>query len=181
MAKFYEKLDENLRKFIENQKMFFTASAPNDGRINLSPKGIDTFRCLDDKTVAYLDLTGSGNETAAHLTENGRLTIMFCSFTAKPLILRLYGKGEVVRPSNKSWNELHENFPNYPGERQIILLNVESVQTSCGYGVPVYQLKEERTKLLDWAEKKGEQGIEKYWSEKNQKSIDNLPTEIFSL
>lgn len=111
MAKFYEKLNDNLKKFIEDQKIFFTASAPSDGRVNLSPKGIDTFRCLDDKTVAYLDLTGSGNETAAHLAENGRLTIMFCSFTEKPLILRVYGKGEIVRPTNARWNELHENFP----------------------------------------------------------------------
>lgn len=181
MAKFYEKLDKTLKKFIEAQKMFFTASAPNDGRVNLSPKGIDTFRCLDDKTVAYLDLTGSGNETAAHLAENGRLTIMFCSFTEKPLILRLYGKGEIVRPTNSRWNELHENFPAYPGERQIVVLNIESVQTSCGFGVPVYELKEERTTLTDWAERKGEQGIETYWSEKNQKSIDGLPTGIFSL
>lgn len=181
MAKFYEKIDDNLKKFIEDQKIFFTASAPKNGRINLSPKGIDTFRCLDENTVAYLDLTGSGNETAAHLAENGRLTIMFCSFTEKPLILRIYGKGEIIRPSNSKWNELHEYFPKYPGERQIVILNVESLQTSCGFGVPVYELKEERATLLDWAERKGEQGIEKYWSEKNQKSIDGLPTEIFSL
>lgn len=181
MAKFFEKLDDKLRKFIEDQKMFFTASAPGEGRVNLSPKGIDTFRCLDDNTVAYLDLTGSGNETAAHLAENGRLTIMFCSFTEKPLILRLYGKGEIVRPTNPKWNDLHENFSAYPGERQIIVLNVESVQTSCGFGVPVYELKEERTTLTDWAERKSDKEIEAYWSEKNQKSIDGLPTGIFSL
>lgn len=181
MAKFYEKLDDNLKKFIENQKMFFTASAPNDGRVNLSPKGIDTFRCLDDKTVAYLDLTGSGNETAAHLAENGRLTIMFCSFTEKLLILRLYGSGEVIRPTNLKWDEIHKSFSNYAGERQIVVLNVDSVQTSCGFGVPVYELKEERTTLTDWAERKGEEGIETYWSEKNQKSIDGLPTGIFGL
>lgn len=181
MAKFFEKLDDKLKKFIEDQKMFFTASAPSDGRVNLSPKGIDTFRCLDDDTVAYLDLTGSGNETAAHLAENGRLTIMFCSFTEKPLILRLYGTGEIVRPSNPKWNELNKNFVVYPGTRQIVVLNVESVQTSCGFGVPVYELKEERTTLTDWAERKSENEIEAYWSEKNQKSIDGLPTGIFGL
>lgn len=181
MAKFYEQLDANLTKFIGNQKMFFTASAPNDGRVNLSPKGIDTFRCLDEKTVAYLDLTGSGNETAAHLAENGRLTIMFCSFTEKPLILRLYGQGEIIRPSHSEWNELHKNFPVFAGERQIVVLHLDSLQTSCGFGVPVYDLKEERTTLTDWAERKGENGIAEYWSEKNQKSIDGLPTGIFGL
>ncbi|MGA9378943.1 MAG: pyridoxamine 5'-phosphate oxidase family protein, partial [Phormidium sp.] len=107
MAKFYTELDDNLRQFIAEQKVFFTATAPNSGRINLSPKGIDTFRCVDAKTVAYLDLTGSGNETAAHLYENGRMTIMFCSFTEKPLILRLYGKGKVVSPKNAEWSKFY--------------------------------------------------------------------------
>lgn len=181
MAKFYDRLDETLKKFISEQKMFFTASAALNGRVNLSPKGIDTFRCLDEKTVAYLDLTGSGNETAAHLAENGRLTIMFCSFTKKPLILRLYGQGEIIRPAHSKWSELHNNFPSFPGERQIIVLHLESLQTSCGFGVPVYELQEERTTLIDWAERKGEQGISEYWKEKNQKSIDGLPTGIFSL
>lgn len=181
MAKFYEQLDETLKKFISRQKMFFTASAPASGRINLSPKGIDTFRCLDDKTVAYLDLTGSGNETAAHVSENGRLTIMFCSFTEKPLILRLYGQGEIVGQNHTRWDQLHKNFPKFAGERQIVLLHVESLQTSCGYGVPVYELTEERTTLVDWAEKKGSNGIQEYWKEKNQKSIDGLPTGIFEL
>jgi hypothetical protein len=179
MAKFYERLDENLKKFIGEQKIFFTASAASGGRVNLSPKGIDTFRCLDDNTVAYLDLTGSGNETAAHLSENGRITIMFCSFSGKPLILRLYGQGEVIRPEGELWEKLHENFPEYVGERQIIVINIESVSTSCGFGVPVYELKRERRELIKWAEKKGEDGIRQYWKDKNQKSIDGLPTNIF--
>lgn len=181
MAKFYDQLDETLKKFIEDQKIFFTASAPSDGRINLSPKGIDTFRCLDNKTVAYLDLTGSGNETAAHLKENGRLTVMFCSFTEKPLILRLYGSGEIISQSNSQWDELHQNFPKIAGERQIVVLHIESLQTSCGFGVPVFELKEERKTLIDWAERKNENGIEQYWKEKNQKSIDGLPTGIFEV
>lgn len=180
MAKFYEQLDETLKKFIGEQKIFFTASAPQEGRINLSPKGIDTFRCLDEKTVIYLDLTGSGNETAAHLAENGRLTIMFCSFTEKPLILRLYGRGEVVGKNDARWAQLSENFPSLPGERQIIILNIESLQTSCGFGVPIYELKQERETLTEWAEKKGDDGIKKYWKEKNQQSIDGLPTGILS-
>lgn len=181
MAKFFDKIDERISKFIGKQQMFFTASAPlsSDGRVNLSPKGIDTFRILDDSTVCYLDLTGSGNETAAHISENGRLTIMFCSFAGAPLILRLYGKGEVVGQNSEKWNELSALFRGFPGTRQIIVLHVESLQTSCGYGVPVYEFKEQRKQLIQWAERKGEDGIETYWRNNNQTSIDGLPTEIF--
>ena len=178
MAKFFSELDGALRSFIREQKIFFTASAPVDGRINLSPKGMDTFRCLDAKRVAYLDLTGSGNETAAHLLENGRLTIMFCSFSEKPLILRLYGRGRVVRPRDAEWEELRAEFGPAVGERQIILLDIVSGQTSCGFAVPVYELKEERPTLTEWTEKKGEEGITTYWREKNQTSIDGLPTRL---
>ncbi len=179
MAKFFDQLNESLTKFIGEQKMFFTASAPSGGgRVNLSPKGIDTFRCLDEKTVAYLDLTGSGNETSAHVLENGRLTIMFCSFTENPLILRLYGRGEIIRPDDQKWNELHPKFQFLAGERQIIMLQIDSLQTSCGFGVPIYEFGEERQQLIEWAEKKGEQGISEYWQQKNVKSIDGLPTSI---
>lgn len=178
MAKFFSELDDWLQGFIREQKIFFTATAPADGRINLSPKGMDTFRCLDPKTVAYLDLTGSGNETAAHLLENGRMTIMFCSFSEKPLILRLYGRGRVVRPRDAEWEALHEHFTPALGERQIVVLQVESGQTSCGFAVPVYELKQERPMLTEWCEKKGEQGIRSYWLEKNQTSIDGLPTRL---
>lgn len=179
MAKFYSQLTLELHSFIQKQKIFFTATAPHSGRINLSPKGIDTFRCIDLTTVAYLDLTGSGNETAAHLYENGRMTIMFCSFDANPLILRLYGRGEVINKESDCFNELHSLFTDTPGERQIILLNIESVQTSCGLGVPVYEFKEERDTLIDWAAKKGQSGIEQYQRKKNLESIDGLPTKLF--
>ena len=179
MAKFLDEIDENIRRFITDQKMFFTASAPNDGRVNLSPKGIDTFRCLDEKTVAYLDLTGSGNETAAHIAENGRLTIMFCSLAGNPLILRLYGRGEVIHQSSEKWKDLSAHFDSFVGTRQIIVLHVESLQTSCGFGVPLYEFKKERNQLIEWAERKGDDGINKYWQEKNQTSIDGLPTKIF--
>lgn len=179
MAKFYSELNESLRSFIQEQKVFFTATAPNIGRINLSPKGIDTFRCIDNQTVAYLDLTGSGNETAAHLIENRRMTIMFCSFSEKPLILRLYGEGQVFRPKDAEWQSLYSHFEPIPGERQIIILKIKSVQTSCGYGVPVYEFKQERETIRNWAIKKGKQGVVDYWREKNQKSIDGLPTKIF--
>jgi hypothetical protein len=178
MAKFQDELNETLIKFIKAQKMFFTATAPIDGRINLSPKGIDTFRCLDNKTVGYLDLTGSGNETSAHIQENGRMTVMFCSFSDKPLILRLYGQGEVVKLGSEKWNELIPNFIRDFGERQIILLHVESLQTSCGFGVPIYELVEERQTLTDWAAGKDEEKLKEYWQAKNLQSIDGLPTNL---
>lgn len=176
MAKFYPHLTEDLKQFIAEQHIFFTASAPNQGRINLSPKGIDTFRCLDAQTVAYLDLTGSGNETSAHLIENARLTLMFCSFTAQPLILRLYGQGTVVRAGDPEWTMLASYFPDLPGRRQIITLSIDSVQTSCGFGVPLYDYAGERDTLVEWATAKGEAGIQDYWLRKNQVSIDGLPT-----
>src|SRR5215212_5621747 len=176
MAKFYTHLDEQLRRFIGEQKMFFTATAPAEGRINLSPKGMDTLRCLDEGTVAYLDLTGSGNETAAHLAADGRMTIMMCSFSERPLIMRLYGRGRVVRPGDAEWDALRAHFPSLPGERQIVVLELESAQTSCGFAVPVYELKEERQMLVEWTLKKGEDGIREYRREKNRVSIDGLPT-----
>ncbi|MBD2328340.1 pyridoxamine 5'-phosphate oxidase family protein [Alkalinema sp. FACHB-956] len=176
MAKFYPELTEELQDFIQQQHLFFTATAPHQGRINLSPKGIDTFRILDAHTVAYLDVTGSGNETSAHLIENGRMTIMFCSFTEKPWILRLYGTGQVVRPRDAHWPRLMEHFPTVPGTRQIIQLTIESVQTSCGMGVPLYEYQGERQSLIHWAEKKGTEGLHQYWTEKNQRTIDGLPT-----
>ncbi|MBD0301846.1 MAG: pyridoxamine 5'-phosphate oxidase family protein [Tolypothrix sp. T3-bin4] len=178
MAKFYSDLDASLQNFIKEQKIFFTGTAPQKGRINLSPKGIDTFRCIDNKTVAYLDLTGSGNETSAHLNKDSRMTIMFCSFSDNPLILRLYGQGKVIRPRDKQWQTFYSLFKPLPGERQIIVLEVDSAQTSCGFGVPVYEFKEERKTLIEWANKKGEQGIYEYWEAKNLKSIDGLPTKL---
>jgi Pyridoxamine 5'-phosphate oxidase len=178
MAKFYQQLDSQLCEFIGQQQLFFTATAPIEGRINLSPKGIDTFRCLDFERVAYLDLTGSGNETAAHLLQNGRMTIMFCSFTDQPLILRLYGTGEVVRPDTAQWDSLITRFTDVPGKRQLILLHIDSVQTSCGYGVPIYELQTVRSTLIDWATKKGPDGVKEYQLQKNHTSIDGLATNL---
>jgi Pyridoxamine 5'-phosphate oxidase len=182
MAKFHSELNQDLRAFIAEQKLFFTATAAVSGRINLSPKGMDTFQCIDDRTVAYLDLTGSGNETSAHLqadTENnGRMTIMFCSFAEKPLILRLYGHGRVIMPRHQDWDKFYALFESIPGERQIVVMELDSVQTSCGFAVPIYDFKEERKMLKQWAIKKGKQGITDYWREKNQKSIDGLATRI---
>lgn len=178
MAKFFKELDHELNEFISRQLLFFTASAPTSGRLNLSPKGMDTFRVITNNTVAYLDLTGSGNETAAHLAENGRITLMFCSFSKNPLILRLYGNGKVIRPSNTQWTELKALFPDLAGARQIIMIHIDSVQTSCGFAVPMFESQQERPVLKEWAEKKGQAGIEQYWQEKNLTSIDGLPTGI---
>lgn len=176
MAQFYSELNNDLRIFMARQHLFFVATAPNNGRINLSPKGLDALRVLNDKQVIYLDFTGSGNEVAAHLLENGRITLMFCSFEGDCQILRLYGRGRVIARNDPQWTELAARFPALPGVRQIVTLDIESLQTSCGAGVPLYTYEGERDILLDWAEKKGEAGMHAYRMEKNRVSIDGLPT-----
>ena len=179
MAKFYDELNADLRTFIAEQQLFFVASAPtNGGHINLSPKGLDSLRILSDQHVAWLNLTGSGNETAAHVIENGRMTIMFCSFTKQPLILRLYGKARVVHPRDSEWQAQYSRFPSNPGARQIYILQIDSVQTSCGFSVPFYEFQSDRNTLTQWAEKRGDEGIRQYWEERNQTSLDGLPTDI---
>ncbi|MDA8128322.1 MAG: pyridoxamine 5'-phosphate oxidase family protein [Betaproteobacteria bacterium] len=176
MARFYPEIEEKHRAFIAGQKIFFTATGTAVGRLNLSPKGMDSLRVLSSRRVAYLDLTGSGNETAAHLAHDGRMTMMWCSFEADPLILRLYGHGRAVHRQDAEWDEFRRHFPALPAERQIIVLDIESVQTSCGYAVPLYTYRGERETLARWAEKKGVQGLVDYWREKNRVSIDGLPT-----
>lgn len=179
MAKFFTELNDDLRQFIAAQHIFFNASAPNRGRINVSPKGNDSFRVLNDKCVAYLDLTGSECETAAHIAENGRLTLMFCSFATKPLIVRLYGQGRVVRPRDAAWNDLRPKFPDLPGDRQIILLDIESIMTTCGFAVPFFEYQGEREQLAEFTCKMGDERMDAYRRERNQKSIDGLPTHLF--
>ncbi len=176
MARFYPALEDKHRTFIAAQKLFFTATALAVGRVNLSPKGMDSFRIVDNRCAAYLDLTGSGNETAAHIKHDGRITLMFCSFEGDPLILRLYGRGRVVRQQDADWAEWRAHFSTLPAERQIIVLDIESVQTSCGYAVPLFDYRVEREVLMRWAEKKGTLGLLEYWREKNRVSIDGLPT-----
>ena len=176
MARFYPELEARHCDFIAAQKLFFTASGTADSRINLSPKGMDSLRVLSPSRVDYLDLTGSGNETAAHLKHDGRMTLMWCSFDADPLILRVYGRGQAVRRQDAAWGELHRHFPALPGERQLIVVDIESVQTSCGYAVPRYTYAGERDTLVRWAAKKGTIGLLDYWREKNQLSIDGLTT-----
>ena len=162
MSKFYTKLTTRLQKFIEAQKIFFVATSPTSGRINLSPKGMDSFRVMNENRVLWLNVTGSGNETAAHLHENGRITIMFCSFEKVPNILRLYGKGTEIKPNDASWNELISLFPETPGTRQIFDITIETAQTSCGMSIPYYKFKGERNDLNDWAEDQGEEKIKQY-------------------
>jgi hypothetical protein len=178
VAKVYEAITPELQRFIEQQPLFFVATAPLDGggHVNLSPKGQESFRVCGPHRVGYLDLTGSGNETAAHLLENGRITFMFCAFTGAPRILRLYGQGRVIRPDTAEWAGLSDSFPAIPGARQIIVAEIERVQTSCGMAVPLMEIVGQRDNLITWAEAKGPEGLVAYREEKNRHSIDGLPT-----
>lgn len=177
MATEYTELDDKLTQWILDQKMYFVATAPLDGsqRINCSPKGLDTFRVLDTKRVAYLDLTGSGVETIAHIRENGRIVLMWCAFEGPPRILRIYGRAHFHLPGSMEFDELIGAFERKLGERSIIEIEVETVRTSCGFGVPIYQYEGERDALPKWAEKKGEQGVEDYQQLNNLTNIDDLP------
>jgi hypothetical protein len=178
MGKPYDHITPELQSFIESQPLFFVATAPTlaSGHVNLSPKGMDTFRVLGPGRVAYLDLTGSGNETAAHLRDNGRITFMFCAFGGKPQILRLYGRGRAVGPADREWAGMSSLFPPLPGARQLVVADVSRVQTSCGFGVPNMTFDGQRDALVRWAEAKGEDGLRAYWEQKNRTSIDGLPT-----
>ncbi len=180
MGEQYDQITPSLQSFIQAQPVFFVATAPlsEHGHINLSPKGYDTFRILSPHQVAYLDFTGSGNETSAHLTENGRSTVMFCAFQGAPKSLRLYGKGETVLPRAERWEELLAQVPSYPGIRQIILASIDRVHTSCGYGVPLMELQKDRDTLARWATSKGEEGLVDYRDANNSKSLDGFPTPL---
>ncbi len=179
MANFFDSINPKLQAFIEAQKIFFTATAAAEGRINLSPKGLDSLRVVDPNRVVWLNLTGSGNETAAQLREVNRITLMFCSFEEKPLILRLYGSARTIHPKDGEWETLYQLFPDDNGARQIFDVSIESVQTSCGFAVPLMEFQQEREVLTDWSSKQGKKGIKAYWEKKNQVSIDGLPTGIF--
>jgi Pyridoxamine 5'-phosphate oxidase len=179
MGKVLPQLTEGLQGFIARQHLFFVATAPRiGGHVNVSPKGMDSFRVLGPTSVAYLDNVGSGNETAAHVLENGRITVMFCAFEGSPLILRLYGKGRAVLPGDPAWPALSARFPSRPGIRQIIVAELTRVQTSCGEAVPFFGYAGEREQLLDWAAGKGPDGLAAYQREKNVRSIDGLPTPL---
>ncbi len=183
MAKLFDCITEELQDFIAAQHIFFVGSAPLSptGHVNLSPKGLGCFRILSPNRVSYLDLTGSGNETSAHLQENGRITFMFCAFEEPASILRLYGQGKTILPSSPDWNSLYSLFVPMPGTRQIIVADIEKIQTSCGFGVPLYEYQGQRQTLVNWASKKGEEGVREYQQQKNLVSIDGLATPLSKL
>ena len=181
MGKILPEITPKQKEFIERQQMFFVATAPldNNGRINLSPKGLDSFAVIGSNRVAYQDLTGSGNETASHVAQNGRITFMFCSFEGAPNILRLYGEGKVHLPDSKRWSELIDLFESLPGVRQIIEANISGTQDSCGFGIPLYDYASERDQLTKWASKMGPEKLAAYRNEKNAQSIDGVPAPGF--
>lgn len=180
MGKLHDSIKPAHKEFIEKQHIFFVATAPlsANGRVNLSPKGLDCFRVLSENKVGYMDLISSGNETSAHTLENGRITIMFCSFEGAPNILRLYGKGVAVLPGSADWQKYSPEFTLYPSTRQLIIADIDLVQTSCGFGVPLYQYEGERDIHFEWAEKKGSDGLHEYVQQNNLQSLDGLPTNL---
>lgn len=177
MSKLYDEITPELRTWIEQQAMFFVASAPlaADGLVNLSPKGLDSFRVLGPRSVAYVDLTGSGVETIAHARENGRICIMFCAFQGAPKIVRLQGKADVVTPDSPEWPALSAHFTIMPGTRAIVRATLTRIADSCGYAVPKYDKTGERDTLLRWAEAQGDTGLADYRRGHNARSLDGLP------
>jgi Pyridoxamine 5'-phosphate oxidase len=176
MSKQFDEISDRHRAFIERQPMFFVATAARDGRVNVSPKGLASLRVLGPRRVAWLNGTGSGNETAAHLLDTNRMTIMFCSFVREPLVLRLYGAARTVQPGDADWHEMSGLFPPLRGARQVYDVDVDLVQTSCGYGVPLMATVGQRDLMDTWAAKQGPERIAAYWAQKNSSSIDGLPT-----
>lgn len=176
MGQQFSEISERLRTFIEAQHVYFVGTAARDGRVNISPKGLDSLRVLGPDRVVWLNGTGSGNETAAHLLDVPRMTIMFCSFDAKPLILRLYGTARAIHAGDAEWTDLLALFPPMQGSRNIFVLDIDLVQTSCGFGVPFMDFQADRENMAQWAAKKGADGVAAYQQEKNRISLDGLPT-----
>jgi hypothetical protein len=180
MGKFFDSIAPQHTAFAQKQHIFFVSTAPlsGEGRINVSPKGMDSFRILNDKQVAYMDVIGSGNETSAHTLENGRITFMFCSFDKVPNILRFYGKGFTVLRDSLDWEKYSVHFKIFPSTRQIIVADIDLVQTSCGFGIPFYEYVGERTTHFDWAAKKNDEELLDYQITKNSVSIDGLVSDL---
>jgi len=178
MAKQYTELSNELTDFIKQQKIYFVATATAESKINLSPKGMDSLQILNNNRLIWLNVTGSGNETAAHIHENPRMTIMFTAFEGKPMILRLYGKAKVIHPYDKEWEELYPLFKPLPAARQIFDLTIDLVQTSCGASIPFFDYVEEREQLNEHHTKIGEEAVQQYWHDRNQVSLDGKPTHI---
>ena len=179
MGKQFAELTVAHRAFIEQQKIFFVGTAADVGRVNISPKGMDCLRILGSKQIIWLNVTGSGNESSAHIQQNPRMTLLFCAFSGAPLILRVYAKAKVIHPYDKEWEEGYAQFKPIIGARQLFDLSIDLVQTSCGMAVPYFAYEGDRDLLVDWAQKRGDDGIKEYWAQKNQTSIDGLPTHIF--
>ena len=177
MGKLYQRIDADLQAFIEAQRMYFVATAPLDGsgHVNVSPKGLDTFRVLAPTNVAYLDYVGSGAETIAHLKENHRIVMMWCAFHGPPRIVRFHGRGEVLEPQHAEYRRVRQLFPESPSGRAIIVVAVHRISDSCGFGVPLYQFQGQRSHLAEWADRKGTAGLRNYQADKNASSIDGLP------
>ena len=180
MGKQLDQLTPELENFIKDQKIFFVGTAMKEGTVNVSPKGMDSFRIIDSNKIIWLNLTGSGNETATHLQESSRMTVMFCAFEGRPMILRLYGHAKAFHKRDTHFHEYLSHFPDLAGTRQIFEMEIDLVQTSCGMAVPYMDFKEERTQLLDWAEKKGKEGLADYQKEKNTISLDGHETGILA-
>ena len=180
MGSRYSEIREADKAFMEKQHMFFVATATDTSTINLSPKGRDTLRILSPNRVAWLNLTGSGNETSAHVQHDGRITIMYCAFEDKPQILRLYGRANIVHTHDKQWKKLVGLFDETPTTRQIVDCEITLVQRSCGFGVPFMEYRGNRPNMEIWAERRGPEGIQQYWKEKNRESIDGIPTNILN-
>jgi hypothetical protein len=180
MGKFFDSIAPQHTAFAQNQHIFFVSTAPlsGEGRINISPKGMDSFRILNDNQVAYMDVIGSGNETSAHTLENGRITFMFCSFDKVPNILRFYGKGFTVLRDSAEWDTYAAYFNIFPSTRQIIVADIDLVQTSCGFGIPFFDYVGERTTHFDWAAKKNDDELLDYQISKNSVSIDGLVSDL---
>lgn len=178
MGQQYSQLSEQHIRFIAHQRIFFVGTATAESRVSVSPKGMDSLRVLDPGRVVWLNVTGSGNETSAHVQHNPRMTIMFCAFDGDPLIMRLYGTAKVIHNGDPEWADLFPLFKPLPGARQLFDVTIDLVQTSCGMAVPRLALVEDRELLNDWAVKKGPDGIAQYWAEKNQSTIDGIPTNI---
>lgn len=178
MAEQFPSLSGKLTTFIEKQPIFFVSTALEEGRINLSPKGMDSLKVLGPDKIAWLNLTGSGNETAGHVQQNSRMTVMWCSFDKSPLILRVYGQARAIHNFDDEWEDYSGLWSERHGKRQVFIVDIETVQTSCGYAVPFMELKGERETLRKWADNRGDEGIVDYWKEKNQKTIDGTPTNI---
>lgn len=178
MGQKFESLSERLITFIREQHLFFVGTATEDSRVNISPKGMDSLRVMNSSRIIWLNVTGSGNETAAHVQSHPRMTLMFAAFNGKPMILRVYGKARVIHQKDPEWSGLYSLFDPLPGARQIFDLDIDLVQTSCGMAVPLFDYAGDREQLYHWAEKQGEAGIREYWRQKNQRSIDGLNTDI---